>query len=310
MATPPILPVTALPHEVLRRAIEALDRGERVVLSSVVARRGSAPSTPGQKLLLLGDRRAIGTVGGGAVERVVLDEMEAMLADPSRGPKVETFRLGASLGMCCGGSVDILIEPILPEVSALVIGGGHVGVLLAPLLGAANFRVTLVDARESAADPARVGALPGGAPVRVLHAEHDDPEVQEELGCDLSRAAALVMTHDHQLDQAAIEWALAKGFGFVGGVGSRAKATRTRARLEAKGFSAQDIARVRMPLGMDIGARSPAEIAIAIAAELIAWRKGRDRARWAIATGDEARLSEADEEREAGEAGDQDEASS
>ena len=93
------------------------------------------------------------------------------------------------------------------------------------------------------------------------------------------------MTHDHQLDQAVIEWALGHGFGFVGGVGSRAKAARTRARLEAKGVGEADIARVRMPLGVDIGARSPAEIGVAIAAELVAWRAGRLERR-AVTTGD------------------------
>ena len=127
----------------------------------------------------------------------------------------------------------------------------------------------MCDSREEAADPAR---LPAGRPVRLLHADPDDPEVLQGFPVARDRCVALVMTHDHQLDQAAIEWALARGFGFVGGVGSRAKAVRTRARLEAKGQPEAEIARVRMPVGADIGARSPAEISVAIAAELIAWR--------------------------------------
>jgi xanthine dehydrogenase accessory factor len=277
------LPKTALPHEVLRAALSALERGRRVVLASVVTRRGSAPSTPGQKLALLDERTAIGTIGGGAVERVVLGAMAKALEDPTSEPKLETFRLGASLGMCCGGSVDILIEPLHPEAHALVIGAGHVGVFVAPLLAALGFRVTLCDAREAAADPARLAPIapPPAAdgarnvaplPVRVIHAEHDDPEVLRDFTQALDRAAVLVMTHDHQIDQAAIEWALGRGFGFVGGVGSRAKAARTRARLSAKGASEADIARVRMPVGADIGARSPAEIGVSIAAELVAWR--------------------------------------
>src|SRR5689334_4419266 len=77
-----LLPRTAPPHEVLRAVLEALDRGHRVVLASVVARHGSAPATPGQKLVLLDERTAVGTIGGGAVERVVLDRMLAALADP------------------------------------------------------------------------------------------------------------------------------------------------------------------------------------------------------------------------------------
>jgi xanthine dehydrogenase accessory factor len=268
---PPVLPRTALPHEVLRAALDALDRGERVVLASVVARHGSAPSTPGQKLTLLGDGTAIGTIGGGAVERVVLASMRDVLGDPAAVPRVETFRLGASLGMCCGGSVDVLIEPLSPLVHVLVVGAGHVGVFAAPLLASLGFQVTLSDTREAAADPARLALRPP-APVRVVHADHDDPEVTAGLPRELGRAALCVMTHDHQLDQAVIAWGLDRGFGFVGGVGSRAKAARTRARLEQKGVAAADVDRVRMPVGIDIAARSPQEIGVSVAAELIAWR--------------------------------------
>ncbi|MGK3991764.1 XdhC family protein [Sorangium sp. So ce1024] len=299
-----VIPRTALPHEVLRAALGALEAGRRVVLASVVARHGSAPSTPGQKLCLLDDLTAIGTIGGGAVERAALGVMARALDEPDSAPKLETFRLGPSLGMCCGGSVEILIEPMAPAVHVLVIGAGHVGAFAAPLLASLGFRVTLCDARAAAADPARVpppplplaGALPAhddgapretgpspGEPVRLVLADHDDPEVTAGMPADLSEAAALVMTHDHALDQAAIEWALARGFGYVGGVGSRAKAARTRARLEARGVSEGDVARVRMPIGLDIGARTPAEISVALAAELVAWRAGRRRARWSPA---------------------------
>src|SRR5262245_35610746 len=114
-----IMPRTALPHEALRAALDALDRGLSVVMASVLARHGSAPSTPGQKLCLLEDLTAIGTVGGGAVEKAVLATMQRMLDDPASAPKLETFRLGPSLGMCCGGSVDLLIEPMLPPAHVL-----------------------------------------------------------------------------------------------------------------------------------------------------------------------------------------------
>ena len=159
-----ILPRTALPHEVLRAALEALDQGRRVVLATVVARHGSAPSTPGQKLALFHDRAALGTIGGGAVERVVLARMIEAQRDPEAVPRVETFRLGASLGMCCGGSVEVLIEPLEPLVHVLVVGAGHVGAFTAPLLASAGFRVTLCDTREAAADPERIPSLDGAPP--------------------------------------------------------------------------------------------------------------------------------------------------
>jgi xanthine dehydrogenase accessory factor len=315
----PGIPRTALPFEVLRAVLDALDRGRRVALASVIARHGSAPSTPGQKLALFDDMTAVGTIGGGAVERVVLAAMVKALSGPPPPPRIETFRLGASLGMCCGGSVDILVEALVPAASALVIGAGHVGVFVAPLLASLGFRVVLCDARDAAMDPARLARLalpaegarddsPGGLAsgglssddgsarggVRVVHAEHDDPEVARWFPSP-AEAIALVATHDHKLDQAAIEWALDRGFGFVGGVGSRAKAARTRARLEAKGAKIEDIERVRMPVGIDVAARTPAEIGVAIAAELIAWRAGQQRSRWQ--TTEPARAEEANDAR-------------
>lgn len=269
------MPRTAEPSAVLREALNALQTGLRAVIATVVSRHGSAPSTPGQKLVIIAPRsgediRAVGTIGGGAVERVVIGSMLRALRDPTSLPRIETFRLGASLGMCCGGSVDILIEPMSPPMGVLIVGAGHVGVFLAPLLASLGFRTVLCDKREEAMEPARFAhGMPG---VHTLLADHDDPEV---IACFPSPrdAIAVVMTHDHMLDQAAIEWALTQGFGFVGGVGSRAKAARTRARLEAKSFPASDIERVRMPLGLDIGARLPSEIGVSIAAELVLHRK-------------------------------------
>jgi xanthine dehydrogenase accessory factor len=171
-------------------------------------------------------------------------------------------------------------------VHALVVGAGHVGVFTAPLLASVGFRVTLCDSREEAADPARLaafaaapvleGSLLATEPVRVVHADHDDPETWRGLPASLARSALVVMTHDHQLDQTVIEWAIGRGFGFVGGVGSRAKAARARERLVAKGVSPADVDRVRMPVGVGIGARTPAEIGVAIAGELIAWRAALD----------------------------------
>lgn len=271
--TSALMPRTAGAIEVLRTVLEKLDRGERVVVATVMARHGSAPCTPGQKLALFQDGTALGTVGGGAVERAVLRSMAELLAASAPLPRTETFRLGPSLGMCCGGSGDMLLEPMIPPHHVLVVGAGHVGVFLAQLLASLGFSVTICDARESAAVPERLGQdKPDATPIQLLCAEHDDPIVRQSLPKDLQRVAMLVMTHDHQIDQAAIEWAIGVGFGFVGGVGSRRKAAKTRDRLEAKGASEADMKRVRMPLGVDIGARTPAEIGVSIAAEIVAWR--------------------------------------
>lgn len=274
-------PRSAAPEEVLREALEALARGRTVALATVIARHGSAPSTPGQKLAVVAGEdglSAVGTVGGGAVEHAVLRAMVASLDGDEGHPRTETFRLGPSLGMCCGGSATILLEPLRPSIAVLIVGAGHVGTETAPLLARLGFRVTLADAREEAAGEGRAAPLAGDATgaLRVVCAEHDDPEVLAGLGAPPERSFCVVMTHDHQLDQAVIGWALSRGFAFVGGVGSRAKATRTRERLRARGVDEAQIARVRMPVGVDIGARRPAEIAIAVAAELVRVRAERE----------------------------------
>lgn len=263
----PAPPRTASAPEVLRVAAEALARGRAAVLVTVLSRRGSAPATPGQKLVLTDDGACVGTVGGGALEWAILRRLPEALAAARRGeatPATASFNLGAGLGMCCGGGVEVLIEPMAAARAVGIVGAGHVAAAVAPLLARLGFVVSVVDEREEWAEE---GRFPGAS--RVLCATH------AELAKHLPReAAVLVMTHDHALDQQAIEWALGEGFAFVGGVGSRAKLLRTRARLEARGFAPAAVERVRMPLGLAIGARLPDEIAVAIAGEMVAWRRG------------------------------------
>lgn len=252
-------PRAASAADVLATAAACSRRGVRAAMATVLERHGSAPGTPGQKLLLAADGTCVGTVGGGAIEREVLAELERVLR--AREHAVRTFALGAELGMCCGGRQEVLVEPIDALVPCLVIGGGHVATAVAPLLAKIGFAVTVVDAREEWSAEGRIDG------VRCVNGDYDDVGKSVDV-----TGVCLVMTHDHALDQEAIEWALRRGFAFVGGVGSRAKAERTRQRLEAKGFAEADRARIRMPLGLGVGARLPDEIAVSIAAEMVAWR--------------------------------------
>lgn len=254
--------------EVLEIAARKGREGICGVMATVLARHGSAPATPGQKLYCALDGTCVGTVGGGAVEREVLAALAASLEALGAGKDAEAifatthFHLGQELGMCCGGGVEVVIEAIASLVPCLIVGGGHVATATAPLLARIGFAVTVVDERDAWGAE---GRIPG---VKCVAGDYDD------VGRDFPKSAAvLVMTHDHALDQRVIEWALKRGFAYVGGVGSRAKAKRTEARLEAKGFSREDRDRVRMPIGLHVGARLPEEIAVAIAAEMVSWRR-------------------------------------
>jgi xanthine dehydrogenase accessory factor len=262
---------TAPPEVAMRAALDRLERGDAVAVATVLRRKGSSPATPGQKLALLADGDLVGTVGGGALELQVIDALRGALDGGPPGPRVVTYPLGATLGMCCGGTVEVLIEAFRAAPLVTIIGAGHIGRALAAVLADLGFRLVVADAREGAIAEVAVAPRPGGQAPRLLAVEFDDEELIAAVGAP-DRAAALVMTHDHQLDQAAIEWALRKRFAMVGGIGSRAKAARTRTRLEAKGFAPADVERVRMPLGLEIGARTPAEIAIAVAGEMVRWR--------------------------------------
>lgn len=263
-----IVPQAADAVAVLDIAARKGREGISGVMATVLARHGSAPATPGQKLYCATDGTCVGTVGGGAIEREVIAALTDALAALRAGTDVEklfatkSFHLGAALGMCCGGGVDVVIEAIASLVPCLVVGGGHVATATAPLLARVGFAVTIVDERDAWGAEGRV---PG---VRCVVGEFD------EVGRDFPKwSVVLVMTHDHALDQRVIEWAIRRGFAYIGGVGSRAKAKRTRDRLEAKGFDVAERDRVRMPIGLHVGARLPEEIAVAIAAEMVAWRR-------------------------------------
>jgi xanthine dehydrogenase accessory factor len=262
-ATLPV-PAPASAPRVLEVAATCAGMGINGGMATVVARHGSGPGTPGQKLYLASDGTCLGTVGGGAVERAVLEALVAMVGKGGDAKHaLREFKLGPELGMCCGGRVDVMLEPIEGLVPCLVVGGGHVATALAPMLAKVGFAVTVVDGRDAWAEE---GRIPG---VRCVAGDFDD------VGKTIDpRGVVLVMTHDHALDQRAIEWALKRGYAYVGGIGSRAKAERTRQRLEAKGFPEEDRARVKMPLGVHVGARLPEEIAVAVAAEMVAWRRG------------------------------------
>jgi xanthine dehydrogenase accessory factor len=273
MTAPKPLPIsrTAGPDAVLRAAADALRDGRDAVLATVVARRGSTPGTPGQKLVVLSPTEAVGTIGGGALEARLLAEMVELLGSARTEPVLRHVELGPELGMSCGGDVDVMIEPLGAAATVLVVGAGHVGATLGPLLRTLGFRVVLCDDREPIVTALAQG-LDRTSTVTLVCGAHDSTAVAQALGPVVERSAALVMTHNHEHDEEALEWALRAGFALVGGVGSRRKVQRLRASLLERGVAAERVAAMRMPLGVEIGARTPAEIAVSIAAEIVAWR--------------------------------------
>jgi xanthine dehydrogenase accessory factor len=248
------------------RALEEA-RAARVpcVLATVVEVVGSTPQVPGAKLVLTRSGDVSGTVGGGAFEARVLADAQALLESEAPSRLIE-LNLSRDLGMCCGGVMKVFLERVAMPARLVVLGAGHIARPLVELASQVGFESIVVDAREAWADKERFPSA------RAVHC--DDPEaVIAELALDAD-TAVVVVTHHHPLDQALVRALVGSRAGFCGLVGSEAKRNKFVMRLEAQGVPADALARLRSPLGVQIGAKTPEEIALSIVAELVAWRRG------------------------------------
>lgn len=257
-------------REVTEALLALLQSGRDGALATVIRTTGSTPQVAGARLLLhsIGNPSAggpsagghVGTVGGGAIEQRVI---EALLEVNRRGqPKLLAFDLARDLGMCCGGSMELFLEPIRATPRLVIFGAGHVASPTAALAASVGYEVVVVDERDELNTPERF------------------PRCRRELS-DVSSALRvlepgerdwlLIVTHDHQLDAEALRLALGSGARYIGLVGSRRKVYRLLQRVVAREGTV-DLRRVYAPVGLDLGAVTPAEIAVSIVAELIALR--------------------------------------
>ena len=260
------------PGEILKAASRWLDEGRRICLATVVRRAGSAPREVGAKMVITADGRSAGSIGGGGAEKAVLDRMRLALEDGK--PAMVDLDLSGQdedLDALCGGGVSVFIEPMGEARRLIVLGAGHVGVALAGLARDSGFAVTLVDDREEYLN----APFPGSGIDRL----RADPDEYGALHLD-GNTFVVICTRGHQLDK---EW-LGNIVGlkprYLGMLGSKHKAESIFGLLEREGVRRDLLDRVRTPVGIDIGALTPTEIAVSIVAELIAeWRKaGRGRA--------------------------------
>ena len=250
--------------DILRKALEAIDRGESFAVVTVVESEGSSPGKPGHKMIVYSDGRQEGTVGGSLVELRARETALEMIAR-GRGGLLQ-FELDADnpegLDSICGGRMTLVVEVVAPDTHILLCGGGHVSLSVARLCADLGFRHTIVDARPEWADAER---FPHAAELMV-QAPHD---FIREAGTGRF-SHVIIFTHDHHLDREALLAVFRSGFsGYAGMIGSKRKWAQIRAGLAEQGVSEEELDRVHCPVGLDIGARTPAEIAVAIMAEII-----------------------------------------
>lgn len=243
------------------RIAELEASGAPAAVVTVVQASGSTPREPGARMIVHQGGKIEGTIGGGRVEQEAITAAQAAIT--SGATKYLELKLTQELGMCCGGQVALFIEPIERPPALIIFGAGHVGAALGKVAAESGFLVHLVDERTELIAKERLPWAHGSSD------DLDDPRIPWS-----PQAFVMITTHDHALDQRLVERALKKPRQWLGVIGSRRKAELTRQRLEQKGFTPEEIAAVRCPVGVAIAAETPAEIAVSILAELIAVRRG------------------------------------
>lgn len=241
----------------------------------MIRAQGSTPQRAGARMLVYADGRTLGTIGGGCYENDAVGKARLAIADGR--PAVVQYDLNDDFaqenGLICGGRMDVHIDPLQPDPHLYIIGAGHVGYHLGKAAADAGFRLHVVDDREKFASPDRfptaeivVDAIPDW-----LHRAAIPPS-----------AFVVVVTRGHQHDLDAMRALAARDLRYLGLIGSRAKVARIYDALAAEGMPVECLGRVHAPIGFDIGAVTPAEIAVSILAELIAVRRGAPTAALAM----------------------------
>ena len=241
--------------------------GKRAALATIVNVQGSIPSVVASKMLVREDGSILGTVGGGCVESDVRKGAMEVMRDEK--PKIFSFNLDQTpdddTGLTCGGSLQVFIEPIIPSPTLYIFGAGHIGLHLHKAATLVGFETIVVDDRELYANRERF------PDAREVHTGDLD-EIMSGLAPN-DKSYVVIVTRGHRHDMRVLRWAVDTAAQYVGMIGSGRKVLAVYEQLEAQGVQPDSLKRVFAPIGLDIGAATPEEIAISIVAELIAIRR-------------------------------------
>jgi xanthine dehydrogenase accessory factor len=253
--------------DIYRAIVEAQDKGVSVALATVIRTQGSMPRHVGSKMIVWPDGQLVGTVGGGAMEAKVIAEAQRAILDGE--PKIVSYTLNdlkqGDPGIC-GGTAEIFIEPLLHLPTLVVIGCGHVGKALAELGKWMGFRVIVSDDRAEYCNPQHIPNMDGYVVT---------PPSQLATHLDLnSRLYIAAVTRGLPVDLDLFPPLLNANVAYLGLIGSRRRWALTVKALEERGFTREQVARVRSPIGLELNAETPQEIAVSIMAEITMLRSG------------------------------------
>jgi len=253
--------------DIYEQIVQLRREGRRGALATIINVQGSIPSFETAKMLVRDDGTIAGTIGGGCVEAEVWQAAKEVMQEEK--PRSLTFNLNNNpkydSGLVCGGTLEVYIEPVLPAAALYIFGAGHVALNLYKVSRMAGFDVIVVDDREAYANRERFPEA------KDVYADDFD-RVLNQLSPNES-SYLVITTRGHRDDMRVLRWAVETPARYIGMIGSQRKVIAIYKELEREGITREKLERVYAPMGIDIGAITPEEIAVSVAAELIAIRR-------------------------------------
>jgi len=253
--------------DIFEEIVRLRSKGEIAALATITSIKGSTPRAEGSKMLVRSDGSILGSIGGGSLEAQVCQAaVDVIREGRSRVLKFDlTGKEVGEEGMICGGTMEVFVEPIMTRPVLYIFGGGHISFFISKIGKMLGFRVVVIDDREEFANPDRFPEA--------------DETIAEDLevvfpGLKINRSCYIVIvTRGHLMDEKVLEWAVKTDANYIGMIGSRKKNRTVFSHLEARGISKGQLEKVHAPIGLDIHAETPEEIAVSIMAEIIMVRR-------------------------------------
>jgi xanthine dehydrogenase accessory factor len=244
--------------------------GQKCAVATIVQVNGSIPSFESAKILVREDGSFMGTVGGGCVEAEVWNAAREVIE--TEKPRHLSFSLGQDAaydeGLICGGQLNIFVEPVIPQPRAFIFGGGHVSKGISKIATLAGFSTSIIDNREAFANAERFPEA------EATYAEEYE-DVFPKLPVN-SSSYIIIVTRGHRDDMRVLRWAVSTPAKYIAMIGSKRKTISVVHELEKEGIPRESFDKVFAPMGLEIGAEMPEEIAISVVAEMIAVRRAPD----------------------------------
>ena len=241
--------------------------GQKCALATIVQVNGSIPSFESAKMLVREDGSIAGTIGGGCVEAEVWNAAREVME--THQPRHMNFALNQDAaydnGLICGGQLNVFVEPILPQPAAFIFGAGHVSKSISKIATMAGFATTVIDDREQFANRERFPEADD------IHAGEYE-EIFPKLGINDS-SYIVIVTRGHRDDMRVLRWAIETPARYISMIGSKRKTLGVMKEIMKEGIPREAFDRIHAPMGLDIGATSPEEIAVSVVAEMIAVRR-------------------------------------